>query len=284
MTEPQWQTGSLDSRRRDYRTAIRIGLGISAVVHLFVIFVLARALSLDPASFRIPPERRAIVLQGLPVVQVDEVLPDLEFESDPEAIRLPPEDEPEPEEDQPDAEVTGGQEVAIPIPSRGLEGPPRLTNAEKLQPHEGDERLLYDLDGQPIPEYLPRDAYAAYEGEIRSRLGRMLDSLNLSEEQRRHAMEWLTGDEGHEWGVTPDGIYVDGFLIPLSLGQLFAEEGPNGRESRQEMRDLRDIQLQDMLDEVEKIRKERAAAIRERSKEELEQRLQDSLRAAAASE
>jgi len=50
------------------------------------------------------------------------------------------------------------------------------------------------------------------------------------------------------------------------------------------MRDLRDIRLQDMLGEVERIRIERAAAIRERSKEELEQRLQDSLRAAAASE
>jgi hypothetical protein len=249
---------------------------------LLVIFVLGRALSLDPASFRSPPERRAIELQGLPVVQVDEVLP--AFETDPDAIRLPPEDEPELEDDQPDVEVPGGPAVAVPSPTAGQEGPPRLTNAEKLQPHEGDERLLYDLDGQPIPDYLPRDAYAAYEGEIRSRLSRMLDSLNLSEDQRRHAVEWLTGDEGHEWGVTPDGIYVDGFLIPLSLGQLFAEEGPNGRESRQEMRDLRDIQLQDMLDEVDKIRKERAAAIRERTKEELEKRLQDSVSAAAGSE
>ena len=282
MTESQQQISSLETRRRDYRTAVRIGLGVSFVVHLLVIFVLGRELSLDPASFRSPPERRAIALQGLPVVQVDEVLP--AFESDPDAIRLPPEDEPEPEEDQPDAETPGGQEVAVPIPSRGEEGPPRLTNAEKLQPHEGDERLLYDLDGQPIPEYLDRNAYAAYEGELRSRLSLMLDSLNLSEEQRRRASEWLTGDEGHEWGVTPDGIYVDGFLIPLNLGQLFAEEGPSGRESRQELRDLRDIRLQDMLGEAELIRKERAQAIRERTKEELEQRLQDSLKAAAASE
>lgn len=282
MTESQRQISSLDTRRRDYRATVQIGLGVSIVIHILVIFVLGRALSLDPASFS-PPERRAIELQGLPVVHVDGVLP--VFESDPDAIRLPPEDEPDPEEeDQPDAELPGGQQRAVPISTAGREGLPGLTNAEKLQPHEGDERLLYDLDGQPIPDYLPRDAYAAYEGEIRSRLGRMLDSLNLSEEQRRHAVEWVTGDEGHEWGVTPDGIYVDGFLIPLSLGQLFAEEGPNGRESRQEMRDLRDIQLQDMLDEVDKIRKERAAAIRERTKEGLEKRLQDSVSAAAGSE
>ncbi|TDJ46580.1 MAG: hypothetical protein E2O48_04695 [Gemmatimonadetes bacterium] len=109
----------------------------------------------------------------------------------------------------------------------------------------------------------------------------MLDSLSLSEEQRRRAVEWLTGDEGQEWGVTPDGIYIAGVLIPLSLGQLFAEEGPNGRESRQRLRDLQDIQMQDLQGEAERIRKERAQAMRDRTKEELERRVRDSLEAAA---
>lgn len=280
MTEPQQPIGALDARRRDYRRAVRIGLGVSFVAHLLVIFVLGRALSLGPASFRSPPERRTIELQGLPVVQVDEVLP--VFETDPDAIRLPLEEDAEPEEERPEGETPDGR-AALPIPGRGQAGDPRLTNAEKLQPHEGDERLLYDLDGQPIPEYLARNPYAAYEGEIRSRLGRMLDSLNLSEEQRRHAVEWLSGDEGHEWGVTPDGIYIDGFLIPLSLGQLFAEEGPSGRESRQKLQDLRDIRMQDMLGEARRIQKERAGEMRERTKEELERRLLDSLEATAGS-
>lgn len=277
MTEPQQPLSALDERRRDYRTAVRIGLAISAVAHLLVIFVLARALSLDPASFRSPP-RRTIELQGLPVVQVGEVL--LAFESDPEAISLPPEEEPEPEPERPDGETPRGP-PSVPSLGRGQVGPPGLTNAEKLQPHEGDERLWYDLEGQPIPEYLDGNAYAAYEGELRARLSLMLDSLSLSEEQRRRAVEWLTGDEGQEWGVTPDGIYIAGVLIPLSLGQLFAEEGPNGRESRQRLRDLQDIQMQDLQGEAERIRKERAQAMRDRTKEELERRVRDSLEAAA---
>ncbi len=277
MTEPQQPLSALDERRQDYRNAIRIGLAISAVAHLLVVFVLARALSLDPASFRSPP-RRTIELQGLPVVQVGEVLP--AFESDPEAISLPPEEEPEPEPERPDGETPRGP-PSVPSPGRGQVGPPGLTNAEKLQPHEGDERLWYDLEGQPIPEYLDGNAYAAYEGELRARLSLMLDSLSLSEEQRRRAVEWLTGDEGHEWGVTPDGIYIAGVLIPLSLGQLFAEEGPSGRESRQRLRDLQDIQMQDLQGEAERIRKERAQAMRDRTKEELERRVRDSLEAAA---
>lgn len=277
MTEPQQPLSALDARRRDYRNAVRIGLAISFVAHVLVVFVLARGLSLDPASFRSPP-RRTIELQGLPVVQVGEVLP--AFESDPEAISLPPEEEPEPEPERPDGETPGGPPF-VPSPGRGQVGPPGLTNAEKLQPHEGDERLWYDLEGQPIPEYLDGNAYAAYEGELRARLSLMLDSLSLSEEQRRRAVEWLTGDEGHEWGVTPDGIYIAGVLIPLSLGQLFAEEGPKGRESRQRLRDLQDIQMQDLQGEAERIRKERAQAMRDRTKEELERRVRDSLEAAA---
>lgn len=277
MTEPQQPLSALDERRQHYRNAVRIGLAISAVTHLLVVFVLARALSLDPASFRSPP-RRTIELQGLPVVQVGEVLP--AFESDPEAISLPPEEEPEPEPERPDGETPRGP-PSVPSPGRGQVGPPGLTNAEKLQPHEGDERLWYDLEGQPIPEYLDGNAYAAYEGELRARLSLMLDSLSLSEEQRRRAVEWLTGDEGQEWGVTPDGIYIAGVLIPLSLGQLFAEEGPSGRESRQRLRDLQDIQMQDLQGEAERIRKERAQAMRDRTKEELERRVRDSLEAAA---
>jgi hypothetical protein len=279
VTEPQRQSNTLGSRRSGYRRTVQVGLGISAVVHLFVIFVLARALSLDPASFRSPPRVR-IEMQGLPVVQVGEVVP--AFESDPEAIRLPPEEEPEPDEDQPDAEAPDGP-AALPIPGQDQAGVPRLTNAEKLQPHEGDERLWYDLDGQPIPEYIDSQAYAAYEGEIRDRLSRMLDSLSLSDEQRRRALEWITGDEGHEWGVTPDGIYIAGMLIPLNLGQLFSEEGPNGRESRQELQDLQDIRMQDLLGDAEDIRNERAAEMRNRTKEELEKRLRDSLEVAADS-
>ncbi|MFQ5530176.1 MAG: hypothetical protein ACE5FP_07475 [Gemmatimonadota bacterium] len=282
MTEPREPLSTVKERRRYYGRALRVGLVISAVVHVFVIFVLARALSLDPASFRSPPTRPLLELQGLPVVQVDEVLP--ADAADPEAVRLPPEEEPEPEveDDEPAAE-TPDRAAVVPVRGRVPDGPPRLTNAEKLQPREGDERLWDDFEDQPIPEYLAANPYASYEGEIRARLAVMLDSLSLSEEQRRRAMEWLSGDEGHEWGVSPDGIHIDGMVIPINLQQLLQEEGPAGRERRQELRDLRDIQLQDLLQEAEHIRRERAREMRERTKQELERRVRDSLEAASDS-
>ena len=273
MTDPHLQIDPLEARRQAYRRAVRVGLAISFVAHLLVIFILGQALSLDPASFRSPP-RRTIRLQGLPVVQVDEL--SAEFASDPDAIRLPLEEEQEPEEEQPEGETRDGP-PAIQLPGRGLVGPPSLTNAEKLQPQEGDERLWYDAEGQPIPDYLARNPYAAYEGEIRARLSMILDSLSLSEEQRRRATEWLTGEEGHEWGVSEDGIHIAGVLIPINLGQLFELQGPSGRESRQEMRDLGDIRMQDVIGEADAIRKQRAKEMRERTKEELERRLRDSL-------
>lgn len=268
------RTGPLEVRRQAYRRAVRVGLAISVVVHLLLIFVLGRQLSLDPASFRSPP-RRTIRLQGLPVVMVDEVSP--VSASDPDAVRLPFEEEQEPEEERAEGETPDGP-PAVPFPGRALVGPPSsLTNAEKLQPQEGDERLWYDAEGQPIPDYLARNPYAAYEGEIRARLSVILDSLSLSEEQRRRATEWLSGEEGHEWGVSEDGIHIAGTLIPINLGQLFELQGPSGRESRQEIRDLRDIRMQDVQGEADAIRKQRAREMRERTKEELERRLRDSL-------
>jgi hypothetical protein len=269
-------------RRRGYKRALRVSLGISFIVHLFVILVLGRALSLDPASYRSVQERRLVQVQGLPVVQVDEIVP--ADEPDPEAVRLPPEDEPEPEVDEDDPEsVTPDGAAVVPAPRREPIGGPRLTNAEKLQPREGDERLWDDFGDQPIPEYLAANPYAEYEGEIRARLSVMIDSLALSEDQRRRAMEWLSGDAGQEWGVSPDGIHIAGIVIPVNLSQLLAEEGPAGRESRQEMRDLRDILRQDMIQDAESIQRERTREMRERTKAELERLVRDSLEAAADS-
>ncbi|MDH3297212.1 MAG: hypothetical protein OEM96_02870 [Gemmatimonadota bacterium] len=278
MTETELRPATVQERRRYYGRALRVGLVVSLVIHLFLIFVVARALSLNPASYRSPSPRRLIEIQGLPVVQVGEVLP-LDA-ADPEAVRLPPEErqlEPERETD-PAADAADGAAV-VPVPARARVGVPRLTNAEKLQPREGDERLWDDFGDQPIPEYLAANPYADYEGEIRARLGVILDSLALSEEQRSRAMEWLSGEEGHEWGVSPDGIHINGLVIPVNLQQLLQEEGPAGRESRQELRDLRDIQLQDLLDDVEAIQRERAREMRERTKQELERRARDSLEA-----
>jgi hypothetical protein len=131
-----------------------------------------------------------------------------------------------------------------------------------------------------MPEYL-EDRLALAEGTIRARLGAMLDSLQLSEEQRRRAVEWLFGEGDQQWGVTPDGLILGGMVIPMNVGALFEAEGPLGRELRQEQRDLEDIQRQDFRTDVERAQQERLDEMRRRSEEEAQRRRQDSLAAEA---
>jgi hypothetical protein len=269
--------GSLQERRLAYRRAVQAGIGASIVVHLLVLLVLARSLSLAPAEPR--EQRQTVDFQGPIVLNVGRIVP--ASETPEEGIQLPPEEDEEPRPDDDERAPQQPGAVALPSPAvRGEGDQPRLTNAERLQPHEGDERLYKEFPDDQVPEYLASNPYAAYEGEIRARLSVMLDSLNLSEEQRRRAVEWLTGDEGEEWGISEDGIHLGGILIPMNVGALLQEEGPSGRESRQEVRDLGQIRLQDLLGEAEDIQKERGRQMRERSKEELERRLRDSLEAA----
>ena len=150
-----------------------------------------------------------------------------------------------------------------------------MTNAERRQPREGDPRLGEDFTDRPLPEYL-RDRFGLAEGELRARLGAMLDSLQLSEEERRRAVEWLLGEGDQQWGVTEDGLVLGGVVIPMNVGALFQAEGPLGRELRQQGRDLRDIRRQDFETDVERVQQERLEEMRRRSLEEAERRAGDS--------
>ncbi|HSM08704.1 MAG TPA: hypothetical protein VLA33_06770 [Gemmatimonadota bacterium] len=275
--------GALSERRRGYDRAVRLGLAASLAFHIVLLLVVGRSLRIDapepPPSTPLP----IVQLQGPVALEIGRVIPASE-EPEPEAMQPPPDEaeaEVQPEEPRPEPPVEGPPVVADEGQADDVDADDGfLTNAEILQPKEGDERLWPEYADDEIPEYLAENPYAAYEGEIRARLGMMLDSLNLTEEQRRRATEWLTGEEGEEWGVTQEGIYIDGMVIPIDLRSLFQEQGPRGRESRQELRDRLQIQYDDMIDEADDIREERARQMRERTKEELERRLRDSLEAA----
>lgn len=273
--------GSLAERRRGYDRAVHIGLVASFAFHAVLLLVVGRSLRIDAPEPRPAVDTPVIALQGPRAVEIGRVIPVAE-EPEEEATQRPA----EPLTERPTERPTEDR------PAPPAEGPPAvaeageadddgfLTNAEILQPKEGDERLYPEYEDDEIPEYLAQNPYAAYEGEIRARLGVMLDSLNLSEEQRRKATEWLTGSDGEEWGVSEEGIHIGGMVIPIDLRSLFQEEGPRGRESRQELRDLLDIRYQDMIGEAEDVQEERARQMRERTKEELERRVRDSLEAA----
>jgi hypothetical protein len=273
--------GALSERRRGYARAVRIGLAASLVFHVLLLFVVGRSLRLDAPGPRPAAPVPMVELQGPIAIDIGRVLPASEEPEEEAALPPAEEAEAEPEEERPEPPAEGPPVLADEGQADDADAEDGfLTNAEILQPKEGDERLFNEYADDEIPEYLAQNPYAAYEGEIRARLGMMLDSLNLSEEQRRKATEWLTGEDGEEWGVSQDGIHIGGIVIPIDLRSLLQEEGPRGREARQALRDRLDIDYQDLIGEADEIREERARQMRERTKEELERRLRDSLEAA----
>jgi len=254
---------------RGYRRSIRIGLLVSAFLHALVAIFVSGQFYIGTRSFRpvkLPPRPTV----GLEVIEISEI--DAESAAE-EVLELPPEDRDEIQRPEPPIPGDGRR-----APGDGADDGPGITNAERLRPREGDPRLWEDFADRPLPEYL-EDRFARAEGVIRARLGAMLDSLALSEEQRRRALEWLFGEGDQQWGVTPDGIVLGGMVIPMNVGALFEAEGPLGRELRQEARDLADIQRQDFEADIQRVQQERLAEMRRRSEEEAERRRQDSVSA-----
>lgn len=250
---------------------MRTGLLVSAGLHALVAIVLSGQFYIGTRSFR-PVQLPPRAATGMQVIDVREV----EVESAAEdVLEMPPEERDEIQ--RPEPPTPGGADRPR---SAGRDDGPGLTNAERLRPREGDPRLWQDFTDRPMPEYL-EDRFAQAEGVLRARLGAMLDSLELTEEQRRRAVEWLFGEGDQQWGVTPDGIVLGGMVIPMNVGALFEAEGPLGRELRQEARDLADIQRQDFQTDVERTQRERLDEMRRRSEEEVERRRQDSVSAEA---
>lgn len=258
-------------RARGYRRAVRGGLLVSVLLHALVAIFLSGQFYLASRSFspvELPP-RDAV---GLQVIDIR----DVETESAAEdVLEMPPEEREQIQRPEPPTPGEGDRAQRA-----GQDDGFGLTNAERLRPREGDPRLWQDFTGRPMPEYL-EDRFAQAEGVIRARLGAMLDSLALTEEQRRRAVEWLFGEGDQQWGVTPDGIVLGGMVIPMNVGALFEAEGPLGRELRQQQRDLEDIQRQDFRTDIERTQRERLEEMRQRSEEEAERRRQDSIAAEA---
>ncbi|MDT8435121.1 MAG: hypothetical protein RRA92_00060 [Gemmatimonadota bacterium] len=251
----------LSDRKARHRRILAVSMAVSGAVHLALFLwatvqVGVRDLSSGPLL------RPARAVEGIVVVEVRPLTPEESAERLERERRIEVEREPlAPLAPEPAAEEGGAAE---PVPSRGRDDEGRgLTNAEKLRPREGDERLWKDYRDEPLPEYLG-DRWARAEGAIRARLSQALDSLRLTEEQRRKAVEWLTGEGDDQWGVTPEGIVLGGVVIPLNVGSLLAEEGPRGREARAVARDLESIRRQDFREDVETTLEERNRAIEER--------------------
>jgi hypothetical protein len=250
----------LSQEKRRYRRAFWTGLGISAVVHGGFFLWTAGQVRFGAARFETPPPSVAPP-QGIQVIEVRPLTPEeAEAREEQRLIELR---QTEPETPLAGEEAPGGEPLPPVPPSAGGEQGRGLTNAEKLQPRIGDRNLWRDYEPENRAEYLSERMPQA-EAALRSYLGRMLDSLNLSEEQRRKAVEWLMGDD-EDWGITPDGIVLGGVEIPMNVGAMFNEEGPRGRESRQLQRDQDLIDQQELRSDIEATLEERNRAMEDRA-------------------
>lgn len=278
-TLPPPGTGLRDRRDRGYRRAVLVGLGVSLLFHLLVLLFVGRWIEIGARRLPSPPvsvpER-----EGLEVVRMREVPPppQPEEEPPPEREEAPPprpiERRPEetevvrpapvrePAEEGEEAEAVGAPEAE--------EAEEALTNAERLQPRVGDERLWVDFRDPLRVGGERAAAYARADSALRTILRGWLDSLQLTDEQRRRAMDWTFGEDGNRWGISSEGLHLGDITIPIPFGQLFQQGGPKGREARQALQDLMEIRQQDVRDDQERVMKERREEMRRRSREEAE--------------
>ena len=164
--------------------------------------------------------------------------------------------EPEPLEREPGAE-----------PAEVEEEGPFLTNAERLRPQFS--RVWIDPRARPLyGERLAR--YARADSAVRAILSVWLDSIALSDEERRKAVDWTFGEGDERWGISPEGLHLGKITIPIPFG--FGMNGPERRELEQALRDLQEIQRQNLQADLEENRRERVQEMRKRTEEELDRR------------
>lgn len=261
------------ARERRWRRAVAIGLLGSILVHLLLV-VLSGVVRIAPwrDGEPIPPRPEP---QGLVVIELEEVPAPEEPEEVVEAEpREPPPEREEPEEEPPTVEAPGeaAEQVAEEPPDEGEPGED-LTNAERLRPRVGDDGLWVDFDRPVVAERLER--YARADSALRAILGEWLDSLRLTEEQRRRARDWTLGEGDDRWGISEEGLHLGDVTIPLPLGEFFQQSGPKAREARQALRELQEIRAQEARRAAEEAARERREEMRRRSQEEAERRGSD---------
>lgn len=263
-------------RERRYRSTLAVGLLLSVLVHA-ALLLLTRGVEVPSAPYRAPTTEPEPAPDALVVVQLTEV-PDEEAAA--EAPRPEPREEPprrpeetevvepvpvEPAPERPAAPPEREPEPRPPAPEPEEE----LSAAERLRPRFGDARLWVDpRDPTLIGERLRR--FARADSAVRAILRDWLDSLALTEEQRRRALDWTFEKDGKRWGISPEGLHLGDITIPIPFQLL--PEGPRRRELEQALRDLREIQWQDLRGDLDRVMDERRQEMRRRSREEAERR------------
>lgn len=250
-------------RERGYRRALGVGLAVSCLLHALVLILAGRVEVERPSPP--PPPLAEEAPEGLLLLLLPP--PPEEPETGTAPSRTPPAEAPRLR--APAADRTG-LPAAEPV-SVGE----RFTNADRLRPRLGDERLWVDFRDPIQPRSVTSDRYAEALDRLREVVRVWLDSLQLSEEQRRRAVDWTVGEGETRWGISPEGLHLGKITIPIPFGSLLQQGGPLGRQAEQAIRDLQAIRAQDARQAVEEAIEERREEMRRRSREEAERRGRD---------
>ena len=265
------------ARERAYRRVLGTAMVASLLFHLVGLVVLGGWISIgtqevSPPSVPVEPRE-----PGLEVVRLPDVSPpSVEAPRETPPARRPAEEtevvelRPRPEAEEP-AETTEEEAAGPPAeaPTAGTEEE-RLSNAERLRPRVGDERLWVDFDHPITGERGERLARA--DSALRSILRDWLDSLQLTEEQRQRAMDWTYRHGDQRWGISSEGLHLGDITIPIPFGALFQQGGPKAREARRALQDLYEIRRQEARHDRDEVLEERREEMRRRSREEAERR------------
>ncbi len=265
MTSGPWVGSRRRRRERAYRRALAAGVALSGLAHLVVLLITSRIV-VGAGRYEPRPGELEPAPEGLVVVEVEE----------PEVA--PPPEQPAPEPPRPRPRRPDETEVIaiVPAPEQAEEAAPEeeaeaepVSNAERLRLRFADARLWVDpRDPLLYGERLER--FARADSAVRTILRDWLDSLRLTEEQRRRAMDWTFEKDGKRWGISPEGLHLGDITIPIPFQVM--PTGPQRRAFEQALRDLREIQNQDLRSDVEEVGRERMEEMRRRSREEVERR------------
>jgi hypothetical protein len=137
--------------KRRYRRAWWTGIALSAVLHVVLFAWAAREFRLNAARFDALPQA-VRPPDGIQVIEVRPIAPEeAEAREERRLVQLPP--DPEERARTPDRNpVVDG--VPTPVSGGRDEDGLGMTNAEKLQPREGDRRLWKDFEQEQMPDYI----------------------------------------------------------------------------------------------------------------------------------
>lgn len=242
------------ARRRpgeSHRRALRVGLAVSAVVHLV-------ALSLYPTVSRLEIRSGPLVrppAQGTPRGGGMNVIDLVVVDATPEPARPA-----QPEEVRP----VEGPAVQPGRPQVGDEGGPGLvapgpTAAERLRPNLQDARVWAPLDA--ILNQLT--AEQIQELELSGRIAEWQDSLEAEARRQAGLTDWThTDGQGRRWGVSEGKLHLGDVTLPLP----FSFGTPVGRRDEVNRRawEWDEIQRGSTTGALRDSWKDRAQAIRER--------------------